>query len=393
VGIAVCLLGVAAPDMRQLIRDARPRTSSNVQQPVNAAEAAREAPGVVRPLTKPCLRLSAADIGWLERQIQPGPLQKMSPSYVLHVLRAHGLNADFPKPSMLSTSAELLGIVTDDRREAQVFGKSSAVLVTNGARYIARTPVATERWREQHRDQHLAAFAELGLPLSTPLSFDGKTVPLREVLRDSIANFHLKQREIEWTALAYTLLLPPTTQWFNRFGERYTFDSLSDELLARDFRSSSCAGTHLLYGLTFIARADEEVPLLSKAVRHRVRERIDRAARLAVERQRPDGAWDGEWFVGPELGQKYWPPSLPPTLEQRVIVTGHVAEWMLYLPAEFQVDRGPLQRASWWLFGELKRLGSEGQAQQFCACTHAVCVLRRLALPIGSSNLGLNASR
>lgn len=95
---------------------------------------------------------------------------------------------------------------------------------------------------EKHRDQLLASVAEVGLPLSLPVQIDGETFALRELLRDSIANFHLQQEEIPWTAIAYTLYLPPQRAWVNKLGERTTFDELAEAVIAVPPHKSSCGG-------------------------------------------------------------------------------------------------------------------------------------------------------
>src|SRR5207302_3298465 len=110
---------------------------------------------------------------------------------------------------------------------------------TGGAEGTARDPSM-----ELHRDQTLAAFAELGLPLSFTLQGDGGTGTLRDVLDDSLANFHLGQKELAWTALAYALYLPPVKSWINRYGERFGFDQLVSEMLDRPLDAESCGGTH-----------------------------------------------------------------------------------------------------------------------------------------------------
>ena len=202
---------------------------------------------------------------------------------------------------------------------------------------------------------------------------------MRAVLRDSVADFHLQPKELEWTGLAFALYLPPQAGWVNRYGERYTFDDLATELLSRRFMSASCGGAHLLYTLTMIARADEMAPVLSTEGRGRVRERLQRCSRLAVAVQKSDGSWPGDWFLGTELSDGYDGESPPGTLDHRRLVTGHMAEWMIHLPKELQVPETTLERAGRWLLADLKRLSAEEKAAQLCPCTHAVCVLRKLS--------------
>lgn len=270
----------------------------------------------------------------------------------------------------------------------RVFGKAALVKVPTGARYLTRTPPDEPRWREYHRDQNLASFGELGLPLSTSLMIEGKQVPLRLLLQDSIANFHLQQRELEWTGIAYALYLPPVAGWTNRFGEEYTFDDLAMNLLDRPLTGASCGGMHVLYTLMVISRADAESPVLSQAVRSKVEGRLQSCAKLAVDRQKSDGSWAGDWLLDTELSRDYTGPSPPATPDHQLLITGHTAEWLLYLPRDFRVPDETLKRAGHWLLSRLKKLDAKAKKAQLCPCTHAVCVLQNLSFPEGTSGLG-----
>src|SRR5262249_24044707 len=141
------------------------------------------------------------------------------------------------------------------------------------------------------------------VPLSHPLRFTDGTLSLREVLRDSIANYHPHQKELEWTALAYGLYLPPAREWTNRFGERESFDGLVEQLLARDLHKSSCCGTHVMYTLTILARVDQQTPILGPEVRDRLWQKLCHAVRVALEAQAADGSWSPDWNKALRSGQ------------------------------------------------------------------------------------------
>lgn len=67
----------------------------------------------------------------------------------------------------------------------------------------------------EHRDQMLSSLAELGVPLSASIGAGTKVYKVRDLLCTSMNEFHLKQREIEWTAVAYAHYLPPQSHWKN----------------------------------------------------------------------------------------------------------------------------------------------------------------------------------
>src|SRR6185437_11410072 len=135
---------------------------------------------------------------------------------------------------------------------------------------------------ESHRDQGLACLAQLGLPLSHPLQVDGLPYALKDVLQDSLANFDMHQKELEWTGMAYALYLPPLRQWRNRFGQSFSFDDLTEELLGRSLLHSPCGGSHRLILLTTLHRLDKQHPILSAKVRIELDQFLKKAVEQAI---------------------------------------------------------------------------------------------------------------
>jgi len=76
-------------------------------------------------------------------------------------------------------------------------------------------PAISESWRgvdiaelsdgrvSEHRDQMLSALGELGVPLNATIGKVDSNLTVRDLLRTSMNEFHLKQPELEWTAVAY----------------------------------------------------------------------------------------------------------------------------------------------------------------------------------------------
>jgi len=232
---------------------------------------------------------------------------------------------------------------------------------------------------ELHRDQTLAALAELGLPLSHPLHGMSGSGTVRDVLADSLANFHLDQEELAWTALAYSLYLRPTRSWTNRYDEAFCFDDLASTVLDRPLDAESCGGTHLLYSLTVLARVDQQTPVLSAAVRERLWKYLQRAVDAAVGTQQPDGSWHSGWNYTslPKGAPQGW--SYKDGGTERIAATGHIAEWMLYLPEALQVRPHTLKQAGCWLKKELSETPLELKEERYCPDSHAACVLRQIA--------------
>ena len=120
------------------------------------------------------------------------------------------------------------------------------------------------------------------MPGSFPMSASGKPFTLHDLVADSIANFHLGQEEIEWTALTYISWLPPERQWTNKFGETFTFDQLATELMRRRFEEATCVGSHVVQAMVVLLRVDREVcSVLSQDVRTIMVKRLRDIVRVA----------------------------------------------------------------------------------------------------------------
>jgi hypothetical protein len=388
-GIVLVLVGGALITSATLVLALRPAAppAGGGAPGGDAADRARLAPLEIRPRAEPLLAVSPAQDQWLREQIQPPQKRKLTSSYCLHLLRVHGLHEPLHHPDF-SSGEVVLRLLTDDQFGAAHFGNPAVVRTRSGVRFpTADVEAAGDPSREFHRDHTLAAFAELGLPLSYPLHLQGREAPLREALRDSLANFYPKQKELPWTALAYALYLPPEREWVNRYGERSSFDELTGELLGTSLEEASCGGTHLLYTLTILARVDQQTPILSEPVRDRLWAHLRRAVDVAVRSQQPDGSWPAGWY------RELLPGSAPalgtaPEGADRLLITGHLAEWLLYLPPDLAAPPEVLRRAGLWLQQRLSAASPEDKELLFCPYSHAACVLRRLTYVPGESRPG-----
>jgi hypothetical protein len=356
----------------------------------------REVPLSIPPVHRPLLPITASEIKKLGNLIAPFPGRENSVSAFLHMLRVHRLDGIFVHERFPS-SKKILECLTDEECGRAYFGYPPFVETRNGIQYLPRDGPSTPfGWRENHRDYVLASFAELGLPLSFSITFPHTASCLREVLLDSMANFHLNQEEIQWTALAYSLYMPPANSWVNRFGERNSFDDLARELLSRPYEHASCGGTHQLVACAILARVDQQQPVLSPKDRDSLTEGLQKAARRALMAQCPDGSWYPDWFKEPNLlraGSAI--PADSATLGGRLLVTSHLAEALLYLPSNASVPDQALRLAGVWLYHQLRTASREDLKQNLCPFTHSVRVLQLLSsAPVdgGSGTVGLEGA-
>ncbi len=238
---------------------------------------------------------------------------------------------------------------------------------------------------EAHPGQGLSILAMRGVPLATPVrNSTSDQFRVHDVLQDLTANFTL-EGEIYWDAIALTLYIPPARLWSDKFGEEFTFDDLSAELMARSPEESPCGGTHALIALTILLRADLESPVLSRAIRSRLREYLQRVVRTLEQGMLPDGGWTLDW----DHPQSATPES---TLAQDEIyvltATGHHLEWLILLPTDLQPTDDVLNRSAERCLRILRLHVDDDNwvRDHYCPATHAARSIGLLAgLPVVDS--------
>lgn len=351
-------------------------TSGCVKSSAPSAQDVAVVPMSLKPVGRFEFPVSAAEREWYRTQLVPRN-RDFNESQCLHMLHVHGVDATF-RDCAFGTGKDLLRLLLDSDAATKQFGQPCFVRT----RFGLRVPDHPQESRsdESHRDQTLAVLGHLGLPSDTQITLGNEVGTIREAIHDSIATFDLSIEELEWSALTYALYLPPAKSWENRFGKRFTFDMLVDALRSKSFRKASCGGSHLLSSLTMILRSDQQCTILSEKCRHGLVEFLASACTTAVATQRDDGSWSINWHrrivTKPELSL-----ARDNALE-RLIATGHIAEWMLYLPKALQPPEEVYRKAALWLASELRRV-AEMQAELFCPFTHGLVVVQRGSEKVG----------
>ena len=346
----------------------------------NAADKARTVPlavprNVEYELPQPSTELT----GLLNSTKSPRlPVEEgLSPSLCLHLMKIRGIHAKLALgPEEATETVSLINVIFDKRLGTKHFGRPALVETRYGLRFPTFEYGYGHRSDESHRDQCLAMLAELGIPLSYSFTFNDKAFTLRDVLRDSIANFHLEQEELPWSAVAYALYLPPERSWTNRFGMHISFDNVVHALMKRPLANASCGGSHLFYALTILARADQQHPILSPEVRVETWEHLRRLVHLAARCQSRDGSWGSGWHQALHVSPEDSSPPVSVDTGDRLVITGHLSEWMLYLPEQLAVPESLLRRSSFWLSAHLDATSEEQFWDNVCPFTHAICTVR-----------------
>jgi hypothetical protein len=295
----------------------------------------------------------------------------MSASDCLHVLATHGLNAAF-QSQKLSSSQSVLQLFCDDVWSTEYFGSPLWFKTRYGIRPSSYRAAGASR--ESHYDQTIASMAKLGLSLDTPIGLQGRSYSLRDVMRDSIASFDLKQAEIEWTSIAYALYLPPASSWVNKFGAECTFDQLAHELLQRNPARSSCAGGHLLEALITLVDVEKEFPhIISGESKRLIEERLSHLVKRATANRLEDGSWNVDWSNEPTNKPSYGP------LPSRLLATSHTLHWLIHVPARDRPQAEFVTTSARWIKRHLQVADRGLIESHFCPCTHGVSVLAELA--------------
>lgn len=302
-------------------------------------------------------------------------------SGLIHVLRLFGKSAETDSHSEKFPRTPLLDIALDHEKSASFFQGAPVLISTrHGVRCRSVPPRYPERYpeRQAHGDQFLAVLAEVGVPLNQRLSTTGGTHSVRSILEDSLANFDLKQDEVEWAALAYALYLPPRKDWLDKFNRPQSFNKLAAELIDRPFGGyRSCAGTHLLYSLVTILRVDEQQPILSSAMRAKLREHLQHVTTTVVGSQLTDGSWDINWYDRDDRDESR-DIDAKSTMKNRVLVCGHHLEWMMLLPRDMLPPTSCFLRGARFLERQLLLASPEAILEGYCPYSHAARVLQLL---------------
>ena len=339
--------------------------------------ALRTSPIFVQTKPRPCVSIPEEDMSKIRAQVEPSS-KAMSASLYLHALRVFGRDSKYSR-AKLATSGETLRLFADDAFSKQILGTPLMVRTPFGIRC---TPEGSAGIQESHRDYCLAVLSEQKPTASFSMVVGGKAFTLKDFLADSIANFHLGQEEIEWTALTYAVWIPPERKWTNKFGEVFSFDDLATELMRRPLDKAVCAGCHVAQAMTVLARVDHEVcPILTPEVRGELTRRLGEMVQDAEAAQSLDGSWSPDWHEkhlkdsSRDPKRKGWSEDTR-SLGKRLLATSHVSEWLMLLPEEFRVSDDRFERAGRWLHAQLKGVDSHFVGDNFCACCHGAIVLQ-----------------
>jgi len=255
---------------------------------------------------------------------------------IMHDLRLWGPHFRFhPAHKGAMDGAWLLSTLLDSQLvEARALTSPNGFLQSTpyGIRVMTIGDIAYgSEWSAGHADQLLKTLAEAGIPSSSDVrTQEGHASKVYDILADSCMRFEIAQ-ELEFTAIAYSLWLPPSRSWTNRFGVTTTFDILMEQMTRFPPGSGTCNGCHLPYAIVTLLRADMDVPVLSEQSRLMGHRWLRDCSSLLDRSKLHSGGWNWTWS-GTATAPSVYGTSLD-LIVDRIAVTGHHLEWLALAPA------------------------------------------------------------
>ncbi len=278
------------------------------------------------------------------KQVQPRFSPKnLRPNYVEHALRIWGEDARFSDPEVLS-GVQLRDLLIDHGRYLASWGDRVRPLLVE-----SREGVEVRWGREEgasvHHDHWLACLTEAGVSLHESIYTPSQHVrTINDAVQQALRDFQIDGREVEWSAMAFGLWLPPTRSWQTLDGRTVSFDMLAHRLMRGDKRFGVCSGTHRLYSIVLLLQLDERSSILSPEVRNEMLAHMHAVRQSLIESQFEDGHWPSNWEKGAEAVKK----PIEDTLQKKVIATGHHLEWLALAPEELHPPREQIRKAARW---------------------------------------------
>lgn len=229
---------------------------------------------------------------------------------------------------------------------------------------------------EYHLDQFLASCAEVEAPLNLSIDTDSGAATLGDLLDASRRNFDQSQ-ELNWTLVAYCAYLPNEPQWRNRFGDLCSYERIVSEVLSRPLAQGSCGGTHKQYALAFFLSRSAAMDSFTPCLRVSCENYLKRSSAVLQKSQLPNGAWSSSWADATDTAAPERRPSTL-TVDELVRVTGHHLEWICLAPPSVRPSDPSVSAAVRFLVSALERADLPRIKNDYCAYSHAACVLARL---------------
>lgn len=343
-------------------------TAVTGRAPDVVAPVERALPLTVKPLYDDPSLVSDDELAAVLARLRPiFPRREMKPNHIEHALRLWGVDATFNDPEALSGAKMrdflcdhatfLLSFQGDDPVEPLLIDRPQGIAV----RYDR------ERGGSVHHDHWLASLTEAGVRIDQPVFGPScRNSTIADVLQESLRDFRVDEPEVEWSAMAFGLWLPPVREWRDAEGRLVSFDLIAKRLMRGHKRFGTCTGTHRVYSLMLLVRLDDEYAILSPEVRAAALAHLGEVRDLIIASQYDAGYWHGNW----SLGERAKNAATDEPEFRRVIATGHHLEWLAIAPPDLHPPRETLRRAARWLIDETISVPQDVLLEQYTFYSH-----------------------
>ena len=361
--------GVLSSETRQTVRNAGGGRRAAV--PIEFDEPLR-----IEPLYDDPQVVSDEELAAVLAKVRPKfPQERRRPNFVEHALRTWGVDAEFSDPDVMS-GIEMRDFLIDHGQFVASWGKKTPALLQPGEGGISI------RWGKQpgasvHHDHLLASLSEAGISRNQRVYAMGRRgATFDSILQQALLDVRLDEKEVEWSAMAFALWLPPQKNWTTADGRAMSFDLLAKRLIRGHGRFGVCSGTHRVYSLMLLARIDEMMRtsgdkkaaegLLSDAVLVDVYDHLASVRDLISVSQFDDGSWPGNWYDGAEAVD--FPTDEEPY--KKVIATGHHLEWLAIAPESLHPPREQIRKAAKWIIQATLEQSDESLRKRYTFYSH-----------------------
>lgn len=326
----------------------------------------REIPLRVKPLYNDPTVVTDEELAAVLKQVRPKfPRKHMKPNHVEHALRTWSIRSTFEDPGVVS-GVEMRDFLIDHARFLSSWGNEAAPLLVDQPAGIS-IRWGTEIGGSVHHDHWLASLTEAGIHRDEPVFAPSRRdMTINDVIQQSLRDFHLDEPEVEWSAMAFGLWIPPVKQWKTAEGRSISFDQIVQRLIRGDKRFGVCVGTHRVYSVMLLIRLDDQFDILSDAVRAEGYAYLEKVRDLISVCQFEDGHWPANWMEG-ETALTH-PEEIPGY--KNVIATGHHLEWLAIAPKELHPPHEQIVKAAKWIIKNTTSHTEEEILQKYTFYSH-----------------------
>ncbi len=321
--------------------------------PVPRIDVPRERGHRMTPLYDEPEVVSDADLAVVLERVRPRfDRTFLRPNHVEHALRTWGVDATFEDPACLS-GEEMTEVLTNHGQ----FMLSWATAKQPPRPLLIDEPGGVAiRWSKRgdtsvHHDHWLASLTEAGVRLDRPVFTPAREQTIEDVLQLALRDFRLDEREVEWSAMAFGLWLPPETKsWRTADGRRMSFDLIARRLMRGHQKYGTCVGTHRVYSLMLLWNLDQQYDVLAERTAADVYAHLEFVRDVITASQHEEGYWHADWMDG-AIALEH--PSAEPE-HRKIIATGHHLEWLAYAPKELHPPREQILKAAKWIVESIR---------------------------------------